>query len=353
MDRRKFIASSAACALAGVSKTQSSIAQKPTLRSDRLINAYYFRAHMYTMVPRQVKEDLQWMRDMGCQAVSISILEQDFYAAVENIEIICNVASDLGMEVYAVPARWAGLFAGAPKVPSMFSITNPHTWVINEEGKTRQSQVSGVISSIHYPETVDFVKQKALEVFKLWDIKGIIWDEPKLVDGVDCSPMAIEKMGLIKEEKPHVQAFSNFLEDVNLSIKSEYPDKSTHMFAYSNLAGWKIDMLSRIKGIDSFGCDGRPWYSADGGKQETSGKVLLGEDGGERFLTAAARENKKTLWLIENHNLAMKDLPILEKRLPEVLSKQVDHLIVFYYPRNLEDPDRIMNSIRKAFLDAF
>lgn len=41
----------------------------------------------------------------------------------------------------------------------------------------------------------------------------------------------------------------------------------------------------------------------------------------------------------------MADLPILEKRLPEVLSKPVDHMIYYYYPRNVEDPDKIMGVI--------
>jgi hypothetical protein len=49
------------------------------------------------------------------------------FAAVENIEIICNEASKLGMDVFAIPSRWGGLFAGASKVPSLFSVKNPQT----------------------------------------------------------------------------------------------------------------------------------------------------------------------------------------------------------------------------------
>ena len=71
-----------------------------------LLNAYYFRAHSYTMVPHQVKEDLKWMKAIGTDIVSIAILEQDFFAAVENIDIIFNEASKLNMQVYAVPSRW-------------------------------------------------------------------------------------------------------------------------------------------------------------------------------------------------------------------------------------------------------
>src|SRR6056297_1848104 len=66
--------------------------------SDKLLNAYYFRAHMYTCVPRQIREDMKWMADKGTQVVSVGVLEQDLWAAVENVEIICNEADKAGMK---------------------------------------------------------------------------------------------------------------------------------------------------------------------------------------------------------------------------------------------------------------
>jgi len=129
---------------------------------------------MYTLVPHQIREDLKWMQDVGTQAVSVAVLEQDLFAAVENIEIICNEAAKLGMDVYAVPSRWGGLFAGAPKVPSLFSVQNHHTWVLEEDGSPKISKYSGVISSVHYPETLEFFLSSIDEMFKLWDFKVTI-----------------------------------------------------------------------------------------------------------------------------------------------------------------------------------
>jgi hypothetical protein len=40
------------------------------------ITAYYFRAHTYTLVPHQIRGDMQWMADHGTKAVAVSILEQ-------------------------------------------------------------------------------------------------------------------------------------------------------------------------------------------------------------------------------------------------------------------------------------
>jgi hypothetical protein len=317
----------------------------------RLLNAYYFRAHLYTMVPHQVREDLKWMRDVGTQAVSIAVLEQDLFAAVENIHVICDEAGKLGMDVYAVPSRWAGLFAGAPKVPSLFSVCHPDTWVLERDGSPKFSDVSGVISSVHYPETFEFFRTSIDKMFSLWDLKGVIWDEPKMLQSRDFSGKAVEKLGTEAPIETHVRAFVDFMSRINRYIKTAHPEKRTCLFAYAFLDDWQIEMAVNIDGLDEFGCDGRPWYAEDKGKNEASGKVLLGKEGGERFLTAAKMAGKKSVWLIENHNMATSDILILDRRLPEVLLKEVDHLIYYYYPRNLEDPDRIMNVIRKHLLN--
>jgi hypothetical protein len=97
---KSTLLTSAAITFPGMSTGAKPI-QRP---KGKLLNAYYFRAHMYTMVPRQVREDLQWMADVGTNIVSIAVLEQDLFAAVENIEIICDEASKLGMDVWAVPS---------------------------------------------------------------------------------------------------------------------------------------------------------------------------------------------------------------------------------------------------------
>lgn len=52
-----------------------------------MLNAYYFRHHMYSLVPRHVREDMEWMADVGTNAVSLAILEQDLFASQYNISI--------------------------------------------------------------------------------------------------------------------------------------------------------------------------------------------------------------------------------------------------------------------------
>ncbi|MBV6644512.1 MAG: twin-arginine translocation signal domain-containing protein, partial [Cyclobacteriaceae bacterium] len=211
MDRRTFIKKTGITsgALALGPRAIESNATPQARRSDKFLNAYYFRAHMYTMVPRHVREDMKWMADIGTDAVTIAILEQDLFAAIENIEIVCNEAAKVGMQVHAVPSRWGGLVAGAPKVPSIFSTQNPDSWVLNKDGSVHHSYVSGVISSVHYQEVYDFVCESLDKLFNTWDIAGIVWDEPKNYIE-DYSPQAIKSLGPNAPFSAHIQATVDF-----------------------------------------------------------------------------------------------------------------------------------------------
>lgn len=315
------------------------------VREDKILNAFYYRAHMYTLVPRHVCEDLKWMADLGTNYVTIAVLEQDFEAAVENIDFICNEAAKLGMGVMAVPSRWAGILAGSPKVPSVFTTQHPETWVCREDGTPEDSSVSGRISSIHHPATLDFMMRTVERMLRKWDFKGVIWDELKTLT-LDYSPAAKERLGSNPTLEGQTAANAKFYSTINKHIKEHFPSVLTNMFIYAQSDQSIVDRLARTEYLDYFGCDGRPWRVEDGGKQESRGKVLVGAQG-QRYIDAAHTNRKGALFLIENHNMSMEDVPILEKRMPELLEMDVDHLIYYYYPRNLEDPDRIMNIMKK------
>jgi hypothetical protein len=216
--------------------------------------------------------------------------------------------------------------------------------VKEKDGSFRLSRVSGVISSIHHEKTFDFVCESLGKLLNIGNIEGIIWDEPKTLEP-DYSEEAIKKLGPEPDRRAQAEASRDFYSRVNRFIKEIDSDITTNLFLYANVNESSLDVMARTSYLDYFGCDGRPWYPEDGGKQESSGKTLLGAQSGERFLSAAQKNNLSSLWLLENHNMAMADLPLLKKRLPEVLAKEVDQLIYYYYPRNLEDPETIMKLI--------
>jgi hypothetical protein len=349
MKRRDFISgttmASVALAARPIRAVERSFEAQAQKNAGKWLNAYYFCAHTYTLVPRHVREDLQWMADAGTDAVSLSILEQDLFAAVENVEIVCNEAARLGIEVYAVPSRWGGLFAGAPKVPSLFSSTHPESLHRVKGGEPFFSSFSGVRSSIYYPEVLEFFCESLDKVLDLWDIRGIILDEPKSYS-LDYSEKALEVLGPYPSREAHLASVVAFHEKICRHIKENHPRVRTCLFSQANASDLAVKLSARMDHLDDFGADGRPWGPEDGGQAESEGKTLLGP--GERHLAAARGGGKRALWLIENHNMRTADIRLMERRMPEILEKGVGHLIYYYYPRNLEDPDVNMRAVARS-----
>ena len=339
MNRRDFLVTTAA-----LTPTLAASGYRP------LVNAYYFRAHMYTMVPRHVREDLRWMADHGTGALSLSVLEQDLFAAVENIQIVCNEAAKLKLQVFATLSRWGGLTAGAPKAPSLFSVNNPETWILNEDGTPFSTpKVSGVISSVHHPKTYEFFCESLDEMFKLFPFSGMVWDEPKGFH-VDYSKHAAAKLGKGAPKAAHMQATADFYGRVSRYIREKHPGKTISMFIQAHSSAEQVEMASRINGLDYFGCDGRPWdmaedkkWAASGESETGKGKVLIGR--GQLFLEMAKASGRKSLFLMENHNLPATMIPAMDAGIPRVLAMKPDQLIYYYYPRNIGDPDRNMEVI--------
>lgn len=293
------------------------------------LNAYYFRAHMYTLVPRQVREDMAWMADIGTDIVSLAILEQDLTAVPRNLDCICREAERAGMQVYAVPSRWGGLTAGAPKVPSQFAASHPETWLIEPDGRPHVNPFSGPACDVTRADVQEFFRDRISALLGHWPIRGLIWDEPK----------TLEAQG--------PQVLAQFYDAMGAHARSVRSDVRLAMFLHSYQGPELAEPCAGIANLDIFGCDGRPWGPTEAPLVDNDAKVLLGGHGA-RFLSQARAHGKDGMLLVENHDLPAKAAPVLEANLPRVLELNPDHLIYYYYPRNLEDPELIMNIMAKC-----
>lgn len=323
------------------------------------LTAYYFRQHMYTLVPRHVREDMQWMADVGTHHVAVAVLEQDLTAAKENLATICAEAERVGMSVHAVPSRWGALFAGAPKVPSTFSANHPETWIRGRDGAPYFSGTWGPMSSVHHPATREFFKRTLEKLLRDHPITGVIWDEPKVLDmnpdgratQPDFSDAAKAKMpGGGTTEPPgtwHIDAFGDFVDGLGAYARTIRPDLTLSMFIYGHLAGYPIERMAKIKTLDYFGCDGKPWAFADLPCPAEGELVKALIDQGPAFLDAARRNGKGGLLLIENHNMATWGFEIMDRRWPDVMAMKAESLMYYYYPRNVADPDAQMAIIAR------
>lgn len=366
MDRREFIRNSVGSAVALSSAGMPAAAeskQKPVRNngSGTRLAAYYIGANVYTCVPRHIRQDMEWMADKGTHYVFISVLEQDLFASYENLAMTIEEASRVGMQVLAVPSRWGGLVAGAPKVPSLFSVLNPQTWIVNEHGTTRMmAQATGAISSVHSPETFQFFCDSLSEMFhQLPQLGGFVIDEPKCFV-VDYSKMAIAALGENAPAKAHYAAAGDFFSRICAFAKQTWPDKITLMFQQAHLSTEELAAGAAVKHLDFYGADGRPWTLQEdaalakikGNEEVGRGKVLLSGRGEAFIRSAHAVEGRKSFFLAENHNLRANMVKVLERNYASVLALRPDIFTYYYYPRNVEGTDRVMEIIGRK-LKAF
>jgi hypothetical protein len=298
----------------------------------RTLSAYYFSQHTFTLVPRHVREDMAWMAGIGTNAVCVAVLEQDVGIARSNFGTICREAERAGMEVYAVPSRWGGLLAGAPKVPSLFAASHPETWMLDEEGKPRF--FFGPMCSVHHPGTFEFFRNMIDSMLAAWPMKGIIWDEPKALNVTDASPLARKSAPPGAGLAWHIDRFADFFDRLGAHVRAKHPQVRLAMFLYSHLTGHPVEACSRIENLDDFGCDGRPWSLAKDGiaakTSESREKALI--DHAPRFVEAARKAGKRPLILIENHDMEPEYFDLMDRRLPDVLSLGAEHVLYYYYP---------------------
>ncbi len=360
MDRREFVRNAVGSALAigsanllaAVQADQKTAA--PT-NSGTKIAAYYIGAHVYTCVPRHVRDDMEWMADKGTRYVCISVLEQDLFASYENLALIIAEADRAGMQVLAVPSRWGGLVAGAPKVPSLFSVLNPQTWIVNEHGSTRiMTKATGAISSVHAPETFKFWCDSLSEMFRQHpSIAGFFLDEPKAFIE-DHSKMAIAALGKGAPRSAHLAAARDFYSRICAFGKQRWPDRITLMFQQVHFPADVLAASAGVQHLDYYGGDGRPWTAEDDAKmvgsgldESGTGKILLSGKGEAMIKAAHGVPGRKSFFLVENHNLTASMIEPLERNYARVFELRPDLFIYYYYPRNVASPDRVMEIIGK------
>ncbi len=143
------------------------------------INCFYFSKFSYTLVPWQIKEDLQRIKDTGANSITLNIIEQDYKAARENIELVIEEARKLGLKIYFIPERWLGVFGGVHDFPSVWTLKNMQ-YSITKATTDYLMTATGPVSSLFVPETISFLKKKLKECFKYFGFDGMIWYQPNL-----------------------------------------------------------------------------------------------------------------------------------------------------------------------------
>lgn len=310
-----------------------------------LLNGGYFRAHMYTCVPRHIREDLTRMEEAGAEAVTVSVLEQDVFAAVENLRIIHQTARDLGMRMYADIARWGGLVSGTPKVPSLWPSLRPETWKRHADGRPVPSFGDlAPTSSVFHPDTFAFFREYLERMFEVVPFDGLFWNEPKTLHIPDHSAAAVdwfrERDLDIQDAREHARAHAAFFGRLNVEARRMMPSVDIGCFLMPTTRAY-AEPFAAMPELNTFGCDGRAWRHADE-KAPLAYKDKCLPDLAPPFMELARRHGLKTFAFIENIDVPDAYLPVLDRGLPETLGMGFDHVLYYYYGRSVESPDRCM-----------
>jgi len=181
-----------------------------------ILSAHYFLQHTYTYHRRHIREDFAWIASVGARRVVISLLEQDLFAIDANLDCLCEEAERAGLQILALPSRWGGLVAGAPKTPSLRASSSPDTWM-RKSGGSPELTAFGPIMSIHHPDTMELFVSSLERLLGRWPFAGVVWDEPKALEREDHSPMAKERLPAEASLAWHTQAMADFFDAVGFA----------------------------------------------------------------------------------------------------------------------------------------
>ncbi len=315
--------------------------------SNKLLGAYYFGAGYFTLVPENIRKDLEKMQKLGTDIICIGITENDTHKNVENIEFIIEEAHHRGMKVFGVPSRMAGITAGQPIEPPLFGYHYPHTATLDKHGAPIIRKSHGILSSFYHPEVKEYFITLTSKMITQWKLDGIIWDEPKSTykGWQDFSELALKNNPDSNYVK-YMQDFVKFMSDINTALKNVRPDLTIVFFDEACRNDTVIEQCAKIKHLDFYGTDGKPYpkeKSPHKGNRAT--KVLPVY--GQKYLKAARKNGVKTMMLVENQRLTGKEIDYMEQTLPEIVNYDLDMLIYYYYGFYTNDTERRMNVIRK------
>ncbi|MFW6456767.1 MAG: hypothetical protein ACOC0A_00585 [Planctomycetota bacterium] len=311
---------------------------------DRYLSTYYFHGQDLCIVPRHVREDVEWMADHHVDGVFVGVHDADLRGS--NIGMICDTVREAGLDVWLIPSRLGGLVAGWGRQPSYLAVDHPGWLGRKPDGSPRRSH--GPQVSVFHPDVPEAMAETVAEMLDAFPATGIVWDELKTLGGEDHSEAAIDALGHPANTEDMIEGTVECFSSVNRHLKKWRDKLRIACFVYGNTPQHAVERCASIDLLDEFGCDGKCFRPGESGAGEgTTDKVLLG--GNDARFAGAARENGcLPFTLLETQLLDEDAMELTMSYLPEFLTRKTGHLVYYYYPYGLADPERFMPAIGKA-----
>lgn len=309
-----------------------------------LFTAYCLSYGNWTVIPKQWRESFTDMKNCGFNAVALSFSESEMMYSRRTFEKQVQMAHDCGLKVLVIPSRLGGRFAGAPFMASMWLSQNPQAQLPECPG----------VACIESSDFQKWIREFMTTLITDYEIDGIIWDEPKMVDFVSRHPDTIAKLGNNPSPEMMADSFAELIEELSLLAKKIRPDISITIFNMPIIGAYFTNKVTAATGIDYAGFDGN--FSRQSFFHEPPGKIKksISELWG-RTLAECAANKRKTFALIENMLMPEAVHEEFKEGLTEFLKDaHPDHLGCYYYAHNNECPEEVHNMtmeiIRKHYL---
>ncbi|OQB14806.1 MAG: hypothetical protein BWY15_00960 [Firmicutes bacterium ADurb.Bin193] len=284
------------------------------------------------------------MKDMGFDTVCLSFSESEMQYARRTFEIQVNLAHRAGLKVFVVPSRIGGRFAGAPLMPSVWLARNPQ-FAVQDKWMP--------VACLESDEVREWFKSFMKTLLTDYDLDGIVWDEPKGIGVISHHPATIEKIGPNPTKEDMMLGFVDFFEDLTGYCKDLKPTIIQTLFSQKQCSEFFTQNISKTSYIEYFGYDGN-LCAQQYFKEEIKNVKYRIESVWDRTVKECAAADKKTFALVENMLMPKQEIPVFKENFENYLQNyRPDHLSVYYYAHNVEDPEalhKVIKEIMKKYL---
>ena len=309
----------------------------------KLITAYCLSHGHFTVIPHHLRENFRDMVDCGFTAVALTFSESEMQYSRRAFELQVNLARAEGLKVFVIPSRLGGRFAGAPLMPSIWISQHP------------EAQVPGVcgwgpIACLENQGFRDWIKEFMTTLLSDYPIDGIIWDEPKNEQSISLHPDTIARFGNHPTVEDMEDGFTDFLGDLTAHCFGIKGDLQITLFNQKPSSERFTQAGSAIEGISYAGYDGNLSRQSFFHEEPQWHKYRV-ESVWERTVQECRQAGIKTFALIENMLMPSIAIPEYEENFEKYLQTySPDHLAIYYYAHNNEDPEAVHEVTRRLMM---
>ena len=304
-----------------------------------LVTAYYLCHGHWTVVPHQLEENFEDMAACGFNAVAMSFSESEMAYARRAFEIQITLAKKHGLKCLVIPSRLGGRFAGAPLMPSMWLATHPEARVPDRPGWP--------VACLESEAYRDWMRTFMGVLMTDYDLDGIIWDEPKAVGDISRHPDTLARYGPEPTGEQMQDAFVEFLDMLTRHCRGLRRELAVTLFAQKTDPACFTGKAAQLDCLDYFGYDGNLARQSRFHEEPAWAKYRI-ESAWERTVEECRAAGRKSFSLVENMLMPACAIPEYEENFDRYLQGPLpDHLSIYYYAHNNEDPEKVHKVTRR------